>query len=1246
MKAIARLLLLTLVLILLAGCGEVTSTPWPTTPTGTATPALSVPTQTAVSPAMATATPRPATPAPTATPSPLPATATPTATPEPEGRLLSVLTERDLALPGGNLYNPSYAMAGRTGETLYVVGSAIPDRGGSVLGVVDARVGQLLRVIPLPGYSSGAMAEGKDLLYVAHADDAWQPHIMVLRRSDDQVMANVQLEGSSLPYALALDTVSGRLFVALPTRLEVRNARDLSLLDTVDQGPQGPISQMAFDATRQRLYVASSQEVRAYNTALWTMLWQRDLPDVRDLLLDASGQRLYVRTETYRAAGPPVNALRILSWQSGADMAEPDERVASGYWQLAAAGDGRLYLLTTDDGGAYLIALDPDTRERQQTRLPSGYYSELVYEPQMARIAVLDYDDHLLRQYDARTLEPAGIVPLGIALRDIQLAGDRLYVNDSAGRVHALRRDDHAPLGQVIAGRGAPMLVDEARQRLYVPVETGGDEIAVVDLAEMAVTDILTGGNRLALDDVHGRLFVGQETSVYQPNEGAVRVLDARTLARLRTLPQPGIPAYNPLRDEIYVVDETVYVYDGQTYAAKPDLTPDLSDPPFRGCNGCLYARGVYIYPAEDLLVVDVSVHVAGAGAGTYPSPRFLSLRTLEPTTWPAAGSWTCGNRFTLQSPTDGMLYTTISYSRYVSYQNLVARRAGSEEVAGWLDGVNAALVIPQTRVIYTSRGDELYLALDMDTWQPLGHIPFYCVHTLDLARQRLYATDRSALIVLRDRGGQPLPAPPARPLDKLPAVEQILVSPNYAADQTLWVAGGGSLARSTDGGQTWMRLEGGLPTLQVHLLSYALAVSPNYAQDHTLFAAISGGDSVGYGVYRSTDGGDHWQPMWDGLSHLRVTGVVLSPRYAQDGTLLAHTAYHRLTPPMDSGEAMFKSTDRGAHWVLVATRSYSDSSTPLLQRAAALLDSPAPLVQLTRHNYGEVVRTTDGGRTWQTVLLVPEGQFIQQVVAVPELAESRTAYALLGKALYRTTDLGETWQIAVDPRLTDRPEWALEWRQLAVAPARGGHILLLGDGQGNLLKVHPEEIGWQRVEVPVPAPTPTATPSPTEAPPRVVPTMPPSPTPCSQAMGPAFAPVAAPAQAFLGCPAGGAEGGHAATQPFQQGRMFWREDQRVIYVLTADGRWFETADMWDESQPPYDASLTPPEGLIQPVRGFGKVWREQLGGPSAAIGWATGPEMGYEASWQYMASGLLLTDDEGRVYALRGDGTWRLLTP
>ncbi len=31
----------------------------------------------------------------------------------------------------------------------------------------------------------------------------------------------------------------------------------------------------------------------------------------------------------------------------------------------------------------------------------------------------------------------------------------------------------------------------------------------------------------------------------------------------------------------------------------------------------------------------------------------------------------------------------------------------------------------------------------------------------------------------------------------------------------------------------------------------------------------------------------------------------------------------------------------------------------------------------------------------------------------------------------------------------------------------------------------------------------------------------------------------------------------------------------------------------------------------MQPVRGFGKVWREILGGPGAFVGWGTAPEVG-----------------------------------
>jgi hypothetical protein len=107
---------------------------------------------------------------------------------------------------------------------------------------------------------------------------------------------------------------------------------------------------------------------------------------------------------------------------------------------------------------------------------------------------------------------------------------------------------------------------------------------------------------------------------------------------------------------------------------------------------------------------------------------------------------------------------------------------------------------------------------------------------------------------------------------------------------------------------------------------------------------------------------------------------------------------------------------------------------------------------------------------------------------------------------------------------------------------------------------------------------------------------------------------------------------------------MFWREDEQAIYVLRQDGTWTEWADTWQEGMPDRDPTLIPPDGLYQPMRGFGKVWREALGGPEAWIGWATAREQSGSLIVQPFAEGLLLRGINGVTYALYGNGTWQSL--
>lgn len=132
--------------------------------------------------------------------------------------------------------------------------------------------------------------------------------------------------------------------------------------------------------------------------------------------------------------------------------------------------------------------------------------------------------------------------------------------------------------------------------------------------------------------------------------------------------------------------------------------------------------------------------------------------------------------------------------------------------------------------------------------------------------------------------------------------------------------------------------------------------------------------------------------------------------------------------------------------------------------------------------------------------------------------------------------------------------------------------------------------------------------------------------------------------------------------QLFERGRMFWLEPNKEIWVLviTGEGRgtWTAYEDTWVEgTDPDSDPSLTAPEGLIQPVRGFGKLWRD-IEGLRDQIGWAVTPEFGYLSDYEYRAGGSV--DSNGQytagpgshtLYSLYGerfafyeaDATWQL---
>jgi hypothetical protein len=121
-----------------------------------------------------------------------------------------------------------------------------------------------------------------------------------------------------------------------------------------------------------------------------------------------------------------------------------------------------------------------------------------------------------------------------------------------------------------------------------------------------------------------------------------------------------------------------------------------------------------------------------------------------------------------------------------------------------------------------------------------------------------------------------------------------------------------------------------------------------------------------------------------------------------------------------------------------------------------------------------------------------------------------------------------------------------------------------------------------------------------------------------------------------MGCPDGAAEQSWAAWQPYERSNeMYWLENTGTIYALY-DGRWYAYEDTFVESDPQVvPGAPTPPSAdLIQPIRGFGKVWANI----SEQMGFGVAEEGGYFTTFQPYEGGIMLTTPDGRVMVWRGN--------
>jgi photosystem II stability/assembly factor-like uncharacterized protein len=207
---------------------------------------------------------------------------------------------------------------------------------------------------------------------------------------------------------------------------------------------------------------------------------------------------------------------------------------------------------------------------------------------------------------------------------------------------------------------------------------------------------------------------------------------------------------------------------------------------------------------------------------------------------------------------------------------------------------------------------------------------------------------------------------------------------------------------------------------------------------------------SWGDGVYKSTDGGAHWQHM--GLAETRHIGrIAIHP--ADPNIVYVAAAGHLWGSNPERG--IFKTTDGGQTWHKVLYRDANTGAIDLVMDPKDPNVLFAALYQRQRKGWGfngggpgsGIFRTTDGGATWTELTKGLPGGDKGRIGLAVFPGDTRIVYAVVESAaggVFRSLDRGDTWQhlTAMNPR-------PMYYSRIYPDPRDSLRVYLMGSNRG-----------------------------------------------------------------------------------------------------------------------------------------------------------------------------------------------------
>ena len=234
-----------------------------------------------------------------------------------------------------------------------------------------------------------------------------------------------------------------------------------------------------------------------------------------------------------------------------------------------------------------------------------------------------------------------------------------------------------------------------------------------------------------------------------------------------------------------------------------------------------------------------------------------------------------------------------------------------------------------------------------------------------------------------------------------------IVFSPNYREDKTIFSPSWKHFLKSTDRGQHWQKIPlFNEPGPLNRPTKYSIAISPNFASDGTIYLGSMQGTGKG-SILKSTDGGLNFSVVGN-VNSQPVVYLAISPDFTADQTLYAGVK-----------DGVYKTIDGGKTWQLVS------NAIPSMEEEIKLAISPSYKVDQTvfAGTTAGLFVTRDGGTSWRKLAGTADGDdgYVEAVAISPNYQNDRTLImSIRGRGLFKTIDGGATFTRVGDDLLNN----------------------------------------------------------------------------------------------------------------------------------------------------------------------------------------------------------------------------------